>query len=271
MLGFDPFGLNPFGYPVMPPPGQIGTFVSLSPTQSTVFGALRAWLLSLPLFAQAGQVIEVVQGLPNRVPEPKSADFVVMTVLRRPRLATNIDTYADVSFAGGIAGNVLTVVSVAYGAIVSGSTIFGPGVASGTTVVAGINGAGGIGTYQVSVSQNVASSPKFAAGTELLLQETRVVIQLDVHGPNAHDNSQVITTLFRDDMAVQFFDAYASGIVPLHADDARLVSFDNDQQQVEIRYMIEAHLQVDQVVQVPQQFADQLSISLNPVDVTIPA
>jgi hypothetical protein len=66
-------------------------------------------------------------------------------------------------FTGSIAGNTLTVTSVAAGygagAIAVGQTIAGDGVLPGTTITALGSGAGGTGTYAISPSQTVASAP----------------------------------------------------------------------------------------------------------------
>lgn len=57
------------------------------------------------------------------------------------------------------ANNVLTVTAVGSGALVVGATISGTGVTTGTTIVAQLTGtAGGIGMYQVSIEQTVAST-----------------------------------------------------------------------------------------------------------------
>jgi hypothetical protein len=63
---------------------------TLSITQSAVLGIVRGFLLSI---LPAG--VEVVKGQDNRVPEPSSPNYVVMTPLFQPRLRTNIDTYDD--------------------------------------------------------------------------------------------------------------------------------------------------------------------------------
>ena len=57
-----------------------------SPNQSAVFQALGDFLTGI-----LPDGTEVVQGLDNRVPEPRPQNFVVMTATTRPRLATNID------------------------------------------------------------------------------------------------------------------------------------------------------------------------------------
>jgi hypothetical protein len=65
---------------------------------------------------------------------------------------------ATFSATGSITGNVLSVSAVSSGTIVAGATISGTGVTSGTTVVSQLTGtAGGVGTYQVSSTQSVAS------------------------------------------------------------------------------------------------------------------
>jgi hypothetical protein len=58
-------------------------------TETQVFTALRAWLLSI---IPAGT--EVVRGQGNRVPLPKGP-FCVITPLFRTRLSTNIDTWRN--------------------------------------------------------------------------------------------------------------------------------------------------------------------------------
>lgn len=57
---------------------------------SETIAALRAFLLSV---LPAG--VEVIRAQDNRVPQPLAADFVVMTIIARGRLATNTVTYDD--------------------------------------------------------------------------------------------------------------------------------------------------------------------------------
>lgn len=207
--------------------------------------------------------VPVLRGQINRVAEPNAADFVIMTPLRQRRIETNVDTYADVAFTASINGSVMAVTSVLTGTIDVGAQLFGVGLASGTTTITGVlSGTGGVGTYLVNPSQNLASTV-LAAGTENLLQPSEIVIQLDVHGPNSADNAQIITTLFRDDYGVQQFLSSSYDVAPLYADDPKQLPFTNDQSQWEDRWIIEAYLQANQVVTLPQQFADALQVSLN--------
>lgn len=58
-------------------------------TETDLLTAIRTFLLSvLP------NDWEVVQGQDNRVPEPGSPNFIVMTPVNRSRLSTNVDTFS---------------------------------------------------------------------------------------------------------------------------------------------------------------------------------
>lgn len=228
----------------------------VSPNQSAIQAVLRSFLLSvLPANTP------VIAGQDNRVPEPQGADFVVFWTTRRDRIETNVDTYADCLFTGSISGNILTVSNVNYGSLAVGSQVFGVGVTVPTTITALSGGTGGVGNYMVSTIQ-VVGSEFMAAGTENLLQPTQITFQLDVHGPNSHDNAQIISTAFRDDFAVEAFAALNSNVYPLYADDPRQVPFINAEEQYETRYIIEALVQANQIVGIPQQFADSVSVTL---------
>ena len=61
------------------------------------------------------------------------------------------------TFTGSISGTTLTVTAVNYGTLRIGHVLFGPGVATGTSITALGTGTGGTGTYTVSTSQTVAS------------------------------------------------------------------------------------------------------------------
>lgn len=233
-----------------------------APTQSDVQTALRAFLLYV---LPAG--VEVVQGQDNRVPEPAVANFVVMTLLRQERLATNVDTYADTAFTGSIAGTLMTVTAMERGAIAATNILFGTGVSSNSSIVAQVSGTpGGVGTYTIAPSQTVASG-LLACGNEILTQQAEMTFQLDVHGPNSASNAQTISTLFRDEVASEFWisNGYLTS-APLHADDPKQIPFLNDQQQIETRWVIDCCLQANQALTVPMQFAEQLQATIIPVN-----
>ena len=167
--------------------------LTLAPAQTDIQTALRAFLIAI---LPAG--VEVVEGEDNKVPEPASPNFVTMTVLRRPRLGTNVDALDS----------------------------------------AGLN--------------------------STTMQPTEIAVQLDVHSSDslvASDNAQLISTMFRDEFAISFFEQFP-GISPLRADDPRQVPFDNAQDQYEPRYIVEALLQANQTVTTATQSANALNIGL---------
>lgn len=233
----------------------------LSVTQSQTLAALRSFLLAaLP----AG--VEVVSGQINRVAEPQGDNYVVMTPILRTRLSTNIHTERDVAFTGSIAGTTLTVSAMTLGAIEVGQTLSGAGVTAGTTITALGTGTGGIGTYVVSQAQTVASGV-MASGSEDIMQPTQVTIQIDVHGSDSGDNAQTITTMFRDPVGVALFAATGVDVTPLYTDEPKQIPFVNAEQAYEDRWVINALLQVNPAVSVPQQFAAELELSgFHPID-----
>ncbi len=236
---------------------------ALDITQSAAQAVLRSFLLSvLP------PNTDVIESQDNRVPEPSNPNFVAMTAIRRVRLETNIDSYADAVFTGFIGGSTLSVSNVEYGSLQIGSPVFFPGVEAGTIIIGLDSGQGGTGTYTVSPAQNVPSQT-MAGGTANLMQPTEVVYQLDVHSnavTTAADMAQAISTAFRDEYAVDFFSAQNPGVAPLHADEPRQIPFINAEEQWESRWIIEAHMQVNPSLMFPQQFADVLTIQSQSVD-----
>jgi hypothetical protein len=233
-------------------------------TQDEINTALGAFLTAI---LPAG--VSVIVGQVNRVAEPQG-DFVVMWPLRRPRLATNLDTSTDCKFAGSIAATIMTVTAVQLGAIAPLRTVFGAGVTDGTTIVNQLTGpTGGAGTYTIAPSQTVSATTLSAGATDVE-QSTEVVMQCDVHGAAAADNAQTISTLFRDQYAVTKFDDAAITISPLYADDPRQMPFINAASQYEDRWVVEAHLQVNPVVSVPEQFADAATVTVVEIDAAYP-
>lgn len=239
--------------------------LGISPKQDDVTTALRSFLLDI---LPAGT--EVILGQINRVPEPLTGQFVVMTPTRFRRLATNFDFSLDLKMTGSIAGTTMTVTAVdpkSPGAVVVGSSVFGVGVKPGTQVTALISGAGGTGTYQVAPSQTLAPGT-LSAGRKAMVQAAQVTIQLDFHadddGSAGADMAQTASTLLRDEYGVGAMEP--SGVVPLFADDPKQLPFINDQQQYEWRWVIEAQFQVNQKTTVPQEYADAVNVGLIEVD-----
>jgi len=72
---------------------------------------------------------------------------------------------AGATFTGSISGTTLTVTAITGGAVNVGQVISGTGITGGTSITALGTGAGGLGTYTVSVSQTVASTTITAVAT----------------------------------------------------------------------------------------------------------
>ncbi|MBX9593929.1 MAG: hypothetical protein K2X46_06175 [Roseomonas sp.] len=227
--------------------------VTLDLTDAAIFTGLRSFLLAvLPPGTEA------LRAQVNRVAEPACPNFVLMTAVRRARLATNRAEYTDCAFTGSIAGTTLTVTDVEFGVLRIGAPIYGEDVADGTTVTA----AGTVlDTYTVTPAQTVASGPLFS-GQGLVAQSTQVTVQLDVHGPASADNAQRIATLFRDDYAVRFFEAAGGALAPLYASDPAQMPFENGERQIEYRWVLTAELQAQPVAAHPQQFAAEVDLDL---------
>ena len=68
------------------------------------------------------------------------------------------------SFTGSISGNVLTVINVISGFVSLDVQLVGAGVTQGTRIISQITGTGGVGTYQISIGQNVAATNMTTSG-----------------------------------------------------------------------------------------------------------
>ena len=78
------------------------------------------------------------------------------------------------SFTGSISGTTLTVTAAANGTLAVGETISGPGVMPGTTITVRPRASrnGGVGTYTVNLSQNVASESMTVSSDSITAQTT---------------------------------------------------------------------------------------------------
>ena len=228
---------------------------TLSLTEAQVLAQLRNFLLSI---LPAG--IEVFRAEINRVSEPDGVNFVEMTPLLRERLSTNVDQVMDVSVTGSITAGSLTVSAVAFGTLELNAPIYGMNVPAGISITSQTSGTpGGVGVYSLTGAGALSlASQALYAGINQLQQATKLTIQLDIHGPLGADLVQLISTLFRDDYAQEFFLLTGFDIAPLYHSEPRQAPFINGEQQYEFRWTMDLYLQVNPVVQVGQQFAASL-------------
>lgn len=260
----------------------MATTVSL--TQTQIFTALVTVLGTFGLVTDADVAVPIVRGQVNRVPEPNGRDFIVLWPIMRDRLAMNIDIWDDAAMLASITSNVMTVTSVLDGQVRPGRIIFGPGVTSGARVIAQLTGTpGGIGTYSTTAAADVTSR-KLAFGEMGAMQETEITVQADVHGPASADNAARLSTLFRDQFGIDAFREHGIGIglfhigidaiggtplTPLYTSEPRQIPFDNGEQQVEERWVVDLCMQADVTISFSAQYADDLEVTTTPVE-TLP-
>jgi hypothetical protein len=123
-----------------------------------------------------------------------------------------------------------------------------------------------LSTNVVTYSDGYPTAP----GTRAAVQPTQATFQIDVHGPNSADNSQIISTLLRDEYAAIYFAQSGVGIMPLYAGEPRQVPFDNGENQTEWRWTLDAVLQINTTVTTSQDFAATVTVGINNVDATYP-
>lgn len=101
-------------------------------------------------------------------------------------------------------------------------------------------------------------------------RSTQMSVQVDCYGVQAMDRANALSILLRSDYACQSFSSSGIDMQPLYASDARQLQFVTGESQYMERWGFDAVLQMNPVVSVPQDFADQLTIGLINVDITFP-
>lgn len=95
----------------------------------------------------------------------------------------------------------------------------------------------------------------------------KVTVQLDFYGAGSFDQSAIIETLWRDEIACT---ALAPTCQPLYTGDPILAPLDDTEEQYEQRWILEAVLQYNPVVTTPMQFASVASVTVINVDEAYP-
>jgi hypothetical protein len=222
-----------------------------------------------PLIIQG--VVEIVRGQDNRVPEPLAGDFIVMTPIMRQRLAWNAVGFFDGAFTVVISGNIMTVTEINHNVptLVPGVSIRDTGgvIFPNTIIGQQISGPpGGLGEYFISPSQATYTSVIAYAGLREDMAATKWTVQLDVHGPLSGDNIQAIYSLFFSEYATNVFSSTGFDVTPLTSTQPRQIPFLNAEQQIEYRWSIDLDMQINPIVSTPQQFFDEVEVSITEVD-----
>ena len=241
---------------------------TVSPTETDIFTALRSALGMFGLTATNPALpVSIVRGQVNRVPQPAGPDHIVLWPTMRDRLAMNIDSYIDTQITGSIggasaSGSVLTVTDITRGFPAAGQTIYAIGVITGCQIVRQLTGdPGETGTYAVTPCATTASQTLYC-GTIAAMQETEVTIQADVHGPSSPENAQRLSTLWRAQFGFDVLGAQNPTLTPLYTSDPRQLPFDNAEQQVEERWIVDLCMQANVTVTTTMQFTETLKAAL---------
>ena len=102
----------------------------------------------------------------------------------------------------------------------------------------------------------------FPAGTKQVLQQTQLDIRIDVHGTNSAENANIISTLFRDSDACDFFASINPAVQPLYTSEPRQTPFVNEAQQYEDRWTVDVSVQANITTILPQLFAASAKFTL---------
>lgn len=110
----------------------------------------------------------------------------------------------------------------------------------------------------------------YTTSTRDVTEQTKFSVQVSIFGKGSGDLIQTAMTLWRDMNAVDFFRASGLPIAPLYTSDPRQLGFINDSKQYEDNWSADFNLQANITLNVPQQFADKLTIDTLEVDTTYP-
>jgi hypothetical protein len=86
----------------------------------------------------------------------------------------------------------------------------------------------------------------------------RIDVQIDFYGPNAGNQCKAVKNVYRTEYAASQF---PDGIKPLYCSDGIQSPLITGEQQWESRWTLTASLQFNPVVEVPQEFADELEVN----------
>lgn len=108
-------------------------------------------------------------------------------------------------------------------------------------------------------------------GTRILAEQVQVTMQINLFGPASSNQMQMVTALWRDMQAVDFFRASGVPIAPLTTSTTRQLGFETGERQYDDLWTVDLTMQVTLTTRLPQQFATSIPITLVEVDTTYPA
>ena len=127
-----------------------------------------------------------------------------------------------------------------------------------------------IETNVTTFLDNYLTNP-LVPGQRFDLQPVKFTVQIDVHGPNSPENSQIITSLWRSEAATLYFSRNGySSMAPLYSEDPKQIPFADSEQQIEERWVIDLYMQINPTTTSFQDFADTLVATAINVEQTYP-
>lgn len=199
---------------------------TINSTETQALSLLRAFILSV-----IPEPFECIRGLQNRVSEPNTPDFAVMTPLFKKRLATNLATYQDLVYAGRRIETAQTEFTIQV-------DFHGPSSGDNSQIFTTLWRS----EVATSFFDTTLMSQNISTGTASIVTETGAFI---------------VAT-------------YLLAAAPLYCAEPRQMAFINGENQYEERWSVDAAMQINPAIQTVQQFADQLVVNIVEVDAAYP-
>ncbi len=90
-------------------------------------------------------------------------------------------------------------------------------------------------------------------------QGIELPMQIDCYGSTSGDWAATISTAIEDQFG---FDGLGASVKPLYCNQARMMPLTDEELEYEERWCLDVHLQINPVVTITQQFADQLDLGV---------
>jgi hypothetical protein len=110
----------------------------------------------------------------------------------------------------------------------------------------------------------------YVTGFKNILRGTQFNLQIDCYGSKCQEQATTISMLLRDDYGCRALAASGFDIQPLYATDPIQLPLITGEEQYLARWMFQAALQYNPVIQVAQQAATEITVGLIDVEVEYP-
>jgi len=108
------------------------------------------------------------------------------------------------------------------------------------------------------ISRNATNVAEYEDNAKRVSSSQILDVQLDFYGQDGFDDANIIKTIFRDEVSVDFFKS--RGLVPLYSDDIEMSGETDDNENWRVRNILTLHFNIHPSVILPQDFAESLEI-----------